>query len=154
MMIDLGKALPQLLPKAIAWAEEQQADILESGVPLSPEQMAMAQAVGVSHPGNIRIKLVDQLPLPQDPELAEGALQTGLIGPNITGLTLFYGIFICRRAQGSRNLIAHECRHVYQYEQRGSIALFLPEYLVQIVRVGYALAPFEQDANRVAAVYT
>jgi len=153
-MIDLGKALPRLLPKAIAWAEEQQADILASGFPLSPEQMAMARAVGVSHPGNIRIKLVDQLPLPQDPELAEAALQTGLIAPNMTGLTLFYGIFICHRAQGSRNLLAHECRHAYQYEQVGSIAIFLPQYLMQIVTVGYSNADFEQDANRSAAVYT
>jgi len=152
-MIDLGKALPRLLPKAIAWAEEQQADILAAGFPLLPEQMAMARAVGVSHPENIRIKLVDRLPLPQDPELAEAAIQTGLIGPNMTGLTLFYGIFICRRAQGSRNLLAHECRHVYQYEQQGSVATFLPQYLMQIVTVGYANAAFEQDANRSAAVY-
>jgi hypothetical protein len=131
MMIDLEKALPRLLPKAITWAEGQQLDILASGFSLSPEQTAIARAVGVSHPENIRIKLVDQLPLPLDPELALAALQTGLIGQNMIGLTLFYGIFICRRAQSSRNLLAHECRHVHQYEQRGSIAAFLPEYLMQ-----------------------
>ena len=36
MTIHLEKALPRLLPKAIAWAEEQQADILASGFLLSP----------------------------------------------------------------------------------------------------------------------
>ena len=30
-MIDLRTALPRLLPKTVAWAEEQQADILASG---------------------------------------------------------------------------------------------------------------------------
>ena len=153
-MIDLSAALPRLLPKAIGWAEEQQADILASGFPLSAEQLAMAQGVGVASPKNIRIKLVDTLPLPQDRELAAAALQAGLLGPDMTGLTLFYGIFICHRAYGSRNLIAHECRHVYQHEQRGSIAAFLQEYLVQIVTGGYSNAPLEQDACRAAAPYT
>jgi hypothetical protein len=153
-MIDLSAALPRLLPKAIAWAEEQQADILVSGSPLSAEQLAIARDVGVARPESIRIKLVDRLPLPADRELAAAALQTGLLAPQMIGLTLFYGIFICHGASGSRNLIAHECRHVYQHEQHGSIAAFLQQYLVQIVTVGYANAPFEQDACRAAVPYS
>ncbi len=153
-MIDLRAELPRLLPKAIAWAEEQQAGILGTGFSLSSEQAVMARGVGVAHPENIRIKLVDQLPLPQDPELAAAALQAELLGPDKTGLTLFYGIFICHREYGSRNLIAHECRHVHQYEERGSIAAFLPEYLLQIVNVGYLNAPLEADARLAAAEYT
>lgn len=149
----LWASLPRLLPKAVAWAEEQQANILESGSPLSAEQTTVARGVGVSHPEDIRIKLVGQLPLPQDPELAAAALQTGLLGPGMVGLTLFYAIFICDRAYGSRKLIAHECRHVHQYEQRGSISAFLQEYLSQIVTVGYANAPLEQDARGAAAAY-
>ena len=46
-----------------------------------------------------------------------------------------------------RRLLSHECRHVFQYEQAGSIALFLPLYLDAIVRVGYENCPFEQDAR-------
>ena len=153
-MIDLSAALPRLLPKAVAWAEAQQADILATGFPLSANELTIARDVGVGRPESIRIKLVDTLPLPQDPELAAAALQTGLLGPNMTGLTLFYGVFICHQAYGSRNLITHECRHVYQHEQRGSIAVFLQEYLVQIVTVGYNNAPLEQDASRAAAPYT
>lgn len=152
--MDLRTALPRLLPKAVLWAEDQQASILASGTPLSTEQMTLARAVGVSHPENIRIKLVDRLPLPRDPELAAAAVQTGLLGPNMTGLTLFYGILVCHRTHGSRNLIAHECRHVHQYEQRGSISAFLQEYLLQIVTVGYASAPLERDAYLAATTYT
>jgi hypothetical protein len=150
-MVDLKTELPRLLPRAIAWAEAQQADILTTGFSLSSEHMIIAKQVGVASPMNIRIKLVDRLPVPQDPELAAAALQTGLLGPDMVGLTLMYGIFICSRASGSRNLIAHECRHVHQYEQRGSIAAFLPDYLLQIVTSGYTNAEFEQDARRVAA---
>jgi hypothetical protein len=46
-----------------------------------------------------------------------------------------------------RRLVSHECRHVYQYETHGSIAAFLPIYLLQIATVGYVNAPFEQDAR-------
>jgi hypothetical protein len=154
MMINLEVELPRLLPRAVTWAEAQQADILATGFPLSSEQMIMAREVGVGRPENIRIKLVDLLPLPQDPELATAALQTGMLGPNMTGLTLYYGIFICKRAYGSHSLIAHECRHVYQYEQRRSIAAFLQEYLLQIVTLGYENAPLEYDARLAAAKHT
>jgi hypothetical protein len=152
-MIDLRAKLPRLLPKAVDWAENQQADILVTGVPLSPEQMAMARGVGVAQPENIHVKLVDRLPLPQDPKLADAALQTGLLSQDMSGLTLFYGIFLCQRVSENRNLIAHECRHVQQYEQRGSIAAFLQQYLLQIVTVGYFEAPLEQDACQAAAPY-
>lgn len=153
-MIDLKVELPRLLPKAVEWAERQQADILATGIPLSPEQMVVARGVGVAQPNNIRIKLVDRLPLPEYPDLAAAALQTGILGPNMTGLTLFYGIFICKHVYGNRNLIAHECKHVQQYEKRKSIAAFLQEYLSQIVTFGYSNALLEQDARMVAAIYT
>ena len=151
--MDLEAALPLLLPRAIAWAEEQERDIIASGVQLSPDQVAMARGVGVARPEDIRVKLVDALPLPPDPILAAAAVQIGLLGPNMTGLTLGHGIFMCRRASGSRNLMAHECRHVHQYEQHGSIAAFLHQYLPQIVTQEYENAPLEQDARRAAAAY-
>jgi hypothetical protein len=44
-------------------------------------------------------------------------------------------------------LVSHECRHGDQYETQGSIAAFLPVYLLQIATVGYFDAPFEQDAR-------
>jgi len=36
---------------------------------------------------------------------------------------------------------------VYQYEQHGSIAAFLPVYLSQVLEVGYQDAPLERDAR-------
>ncbi|HEX8946819.1 MAG TPA: hypothetical protein VF829_01215 [Candidatus Paceibacterota bacterium] len=44
---DLQKSLPSLLSKAVAWAEEQEALILEKGKPLDSSEMKIAQAVGV-----------------------------------------------------------------------------------------------------------
>ena len=86
------------------------------------------------------------LPLPDDPDLRQVALETGLLGPNMIGLTLGYGIYVCDGHMDNR-LISHECRHVHQYEVAGSIESYLPIYLRQIAVHGYHDAPFEIDAR-------
>lgn len=146
MTFDLRAALPYLVPKAIAWAETQTSQISHFGQPLNDTLTSVARSVGVLHPEKIRITEVDSLPLPDDPDLKQAALATGLLGPNMIGLTLGYGIYVCR-GRGTIRLLSHEFRHVYQYEKAGSIAAFLPAYLQQIVSVGYNSAPFEVDAR-------
>jgi hypothetical protein len=146
MTINLQQDLPRLLPRAIAWAEPREKEILQTGSPLDSKGIAIARAVGVIKPEQIRISRVLRLPLPDDPELREAALITGLLGPKMVGLTLGYGIYLCQ-GHDSPSLLSHECRHVYQYEQAGSIASYLPVYLQQIVTVGYLNAPFEMDAR-------
>ena len=92
------------------------------------------------------MSIVSELPLPDDPELRGVALQIGLLGPEMVGLTLGHGIYICE-GHVSNRLISHECRYVYQYETAGSIKDFLPVYLQQIALSGYHDAPFEVDAR-------
>jgi hypothetical protein len=146
MSFDLAAALPLLTPKAIEWAERRAAEIAESGEPLNAHGIDLARTVGVASPEKIRLSFVAQLPLPIDPDLRQAALQTGLLGPNMIGLTLGYGIYICNGHSSSR-LLSHECRHVQQYEQAGSIAVYLPKYLQQIVQFGYQDSPYEVDAR-------
>jgi hypothetical protein len=73
----------------------------------------------------VRTRLVDHLPVPDNPLLREAALQVGLLGPGAVGLTLGYSIFVVTGNMSPR-LLAHECRHVRQYEAYGAIAKFLP----------------------------
>jgi hypothetical protein len=146
MSFDLISILPQLLPLAVTWAEEQSSGAIETGHPLDAAGLALAKRVGVQHPELIRLQLVDALPQPNEPALRQAALATGLLGPGGIGLTLGYSIFIVR-GHMSASLLSHECRHVYQYEAAGSIAGFLPAYLQQIATIGYQDAPFEQDAR-------
>lgn len=145
-LFDLEAALPRLLPKAIAWADAQQEHALIHGRPLTPRELLLAVAVEVRQPERIRITIVPRLPLPTDPELQQAALQTGLLGPEMIGLTLGFGIFVVEGHLTTR-LLSHECRHVCQYEVAGSIATFLPVYMQQIVTFGYAKAPFEVEAR-------
>ena len=145
-MFDLAAELPRLLPGAIAWAEARSGEILATGGGLNALGIRLARSVGVAHPERIRVLEVTAMSLPEDPQLRFAALQTGLLGPNIAGLTLGYGIYIIA-GHGSNRLISHECRHVFQYEVAGSIAAFLPVYLHQIATVGYEHSPLEIDAR-------
>lgn len=140
------EALPQILPKAIRWAEDRSEEILGSGTALNSEEVLIAQKVGVSQPELIRFLMIDELPLPEDEELKQAALATGLLGPTMIGLTLGHGIYFCSKTKTMR-LLAHECRHVYQYEQAGSISNYLPGYLHQVALHGYHNAPYEVDAR-------
>ncbi len=143
--MDLQRALPLLLPKAIAWAEEQARQAASSGRALTEREREVARAVGVAQPERIRVALVDALPLPEEPALRAAALQARLLGPGTVGLTLGHSVFICRGHETLR-VLSHELRHVYQYEQAGSIAAFLPGYLQQLVQFGYDNTAFERDA--------
>lgn len=146
MKFDLAAELFVLTPKAIAWAQQQESEILGAGTALSKSELALARQVGVQHPERIRIFLVPALPQPTDPLLLKAAQETGLLGPGMVGLTLGHGIYVCH-GHNSARLISHECRHVYQYEQAGSIAAYIPKYLEQIASFGYTNAPYEIDAR-------
>ncbi len=141
---NLQSAFPHQLPKAIQWAEERSQEIQTGGVPLAGKGLEIARSVGVQRPEQIRMAFVESLPLPEDEMLRRAALETGLLGPGMVGLTLGYSVLICQ-GHDSLRLLSHEFRHVYQYEQAGSIAAFLPVYLQQIAMAGYPNAPFEID---------
>ena len=147
MTYDLATVLPKLLPQAIEWMELRSAEILSRGKPLTAAGIRIARSVGVLDPERIRVELVESLPLPDDQMLRDVALQTGLIDPDMAGGTFGYGIY-ARKDQATNRLLAHECRHVFQYEVAGSIAAFLPAYLKEIVENGYFECPLEVDARQ------
>lgn len=143
--MELLHILPQITPLAVDWAQARSAEILAVGEALTSKEIDLATQMGVNRPDLIRLQLVDRLPMPEHPMLAQAAISTGLMGPGIVGLTLGYGIYLCQGYRTSQ-LVSHECRHVYQYEQAGSIDAFLDVYLQQIAQHGYARAPLELDA--------
>lgn len=138
--------MPRLLPKAVAWVQEESRRFLASGAPLDERGIELARHAGVRAPDRVRVSVVDAMPHPTDPELREAALQAGLLGPDTIGLTLEHAVLI-RSGFESEALLAHELRHVHQYECYGSIAAFLSVYLPQIVQFGYRDAPLEADAR-------
>jgi hypothetical protein len=63
------QAFEVLLPLACAWAEEQEQLILARGVRLIEGQMADALRIGIASPDRVLLMKVEQIPLPQHPEL-------------------------------------------------------------------------------------
>jgi hypothetical protein len=142
--MNLLSLLPQLVPEAIAWAQRQSQQILDSGIALSEQELSLARKVGVQSPEKVRIQYVAALPLPDAPTLRQAAIHLNFHA--MAGLTLGHGIYLVRD-RSDATLVCHELRHVQQYEYLGGIAAFMPVYLEQIARYDYWDAPLEQDAR-------
>ena len=142
--------LKMLLPIACSWAEKQERLIHREGVALTPFQINDAKRIGVKQPERVRLRVVEEIPLPLHPVLKALAAKTGLISPNTIGLTLRYGIFIRSDCWGDRPLVVHELAHTAQYERLGGFQLFLKAYLDEcITPPGYPFGPLEQEAKRI-----
>lgn len=138
----------KLLPLAAAWVAEQEAMILQSGVPLNDSQMSDARQLGLENPDRVRLLRVTQIPMPSDPILATAASATGLISPQTLGLTVRYGIFVRSDYWLNRLLIAHELVHTKQYERFGGFEAFLRPYLMECLSPpGYPYGPLEKEAE-------
>ena len=105
----------------------------------------IARAVGVQQPERIRIEFANQLPLPDIQPLRGVVVK--LFTPEMAGVTFGHSIII-RKEHGDDRLFSHEFRHVFQYEQFGSIAAFIKEYMQQVAVYGYQYMPLEIDARK------
>jgi hypothetical protein len=86
--------LPRLLPKAIAWGGRLCRG--DSGHRRTSERFRsiVAVRVGVQRPDLVRIQIVNHLPLPEDLELRQVALNAGLLGEGMIGLTLGWRVHL------------------------------------------------------------
>lgn len=139
-----------ILPLAAAWVRRQERLILETGVPLTAEQLTDAQAVGVAQPERIRLLRVQAIPALRLRGLSVIAHKLGVLSPHTAGLTARYGIFIRADFCGHRGLLVHELAHTSQYERLGGIKPFLRDYLRECLVEGYPLGPLEREAAAAA----
>jgi hypothetical protein len=133
-------------PLVLFWGTILQWTIPYRGRTLEPWEEAIARKVGVTHSDQIRLITVRDLPFPKLPGLRRLAGRHGMSRDGGRGLTLGHGIFIKEGCYSVR-LLSHECRHVYQYEQAGSIGKLLTRYLEEVLEHGYSNAPLEHDAR-------
>ncbi len=140
----------ELMPLVIAWLLDIESNILANGVPLNEIETRDAVSVGVQRPEKIRILAVDNMSVPQNPVLQQAGRETGLLSDTTAGRTVGYGIEIIK-GESSRRLLRHEFRHVFQYEQAGSLQTFVTEYIQSVLTDGYHNSIFERDARAVEA---
>jgi hypothetical protein len=144
---NLRQLIDPLFPDACQWAEAGLQLIRQTGRPLSEEENALAGSVGVGRPDLVRILTVPSIPIPEHSSLREACRITGLLSADTRGLTLFHGIYLKESAAGDTRLLAHELRHVAQYESHRTLAAYLTVYFDQIIKFGYEGAPYEIDAT-------
>jgi hypothetical protein len=143
----LAAQLPVLAPRAVAWAQGMAQSAAREGIALTPPQQAMARRAGVREPERVRIVVLDEIPLPEEPLLKAAALKVGLSSSEAAGMTLGSAVFLRRGYEKDIRVLSHELRHVAQYEACGGIAGFLAVHLADLVAFGYDDSPFEVDAR-------
>jgi hypothetical protein len=139
----------QMLPRAARWAEEQEQFILHNSQSraLSTQEQEIGRLAGVQQLEAVRILATPEVPFPEEADLRAAAQALGLITYGICGLAFGHGIFVRQDYANDEKLIAHELRHVAQYERYGSISTFLRRYLFEVNEVNrYPETPMEQDA--------
>jgi len=146
MPLHLEDKLPELLPRVKDWVHSLIERIEREGAPISEELQALARRLGVRQAEAIRLLEVEHLPPPEDPELCRICFASGMLGANMTGLTLGYHIVVLRGCAHPR-FLAHDFRHVYQFEEAGSLDNFLSIYASQVLACGHNDAPLEWDAR-------
>jgi hypothetical protein len=88
-----------------------------------------------------------EVPFPEEADLRAAAQAVGLTTSERCGLTLGHGIVVRQDYANDEKLIAHQLRHVAQYDRCGSISAFLRRYLFEVNEISrYPETPMEQDA--------
>ena len=140
----------RLLPGVVSLILATEANALAHGRPLRAGEIALARSVGVNAPERVRVLEETDQSGTGEPLLAGLIRRLGTSNPRMWGLTTRYGIVF--KTHPTKPLLAHELRHVAQYEQLG-LDGFARRYITELLVVGYALAPLEIDANAAAAPY-
>ena len=144
---ELAARVPVIAGLAADWAERYAAESLAAGRPLSAAERELAARVGVREPARIRIRMAPELPAPTEPLLVAAAARIGLMPQAASGMTLGYAVILRAGSENDHRLLAHEFRHVAQYEARCGIRPFLAEHIPHLMQHGYEDSPYEVDAR-------
>ena len=149
-MID-QETFEQLLPVAYRWAKTQEEFVLQHGNPLSPRHMADATLAGVKDPGRVRVLVVDRIPLPDDPNLAEASKRIGIVTDDTRCMGFGHALIIRVDAWNDRELILHNLVHIAQCERSGGLEEWCRQYLGDRTSCpGFTVGSLEEEARSFA----
>ncbi len=149
-MVD-QQTFEELLPLAYQWASAQEQLVLARGAPLTPQHAADARRAGVQDGSRVRVLVVERLPLPDDPRLANFARKNIIITAATRGAGIGHGIIIRADCWGERELLVHQLVHVAQCERNGGLEPFVRLYLGERFNsASFTIGPLEEEARRIA----
>ena len=119
----------RLTALAYQWAKQQEDFVLAHGFPLTARLLDDARLAGVRDCCKIRVLMVDRIPLPDDPELAETTRHAGIITDETRCMSVGHAIVIRDDCWGDRELLLHNLIHIAQCEESGGLEPWIYRYL-------------------------
>ena len=149
-MID-QQTFEHLLPFAWQWCKATEEFVLARGAPLGPRHMADARLAGVQDCSKIRVLVVDRIPLPDDPELAEAARRTGILTNDTRCVAFGHAVIIRDDSWSDRELLVHNLVHIAQCERSGGLEAWVNQYLGNRRNSAeFTIGTLEQEARGLA----
>jgi hypothetical protein len=140
-----------LFPLAYRWAEQQEQFVLERGNRLSPRHVADARLAGVQDCARVRVLVVDRVPLPEDPQLAEASRRIGILTEDTRCVGFGYALIIRVDAWNDREVVLHNLVHIAQCERAGGLEQWCRQYLGDRNNCPkFTLGSLEDEARRIA----
>src|SRR5947209_10859565 len=140
-----------LLPLAYHWVKEQEEFVLAHGYPLGARRAHDANLVGVRDCARVRVLVVDRIPLPENPELAEASKRIGIITEDTRCAGFGHALIIRVDAWNDRELILHNLVHMAQCERCGGLAQWVRQYLRDRANCpNFTIGSLEEEARRIA----
>lgn len=149
-MID-QQTFEALLPIACEWAKQQEEFVLKHGHPLGLTHAWDAHLAGVQDCGRIRVLVVDRIPLPENPKLAEASRRLRIITEDTRCVGVGHALIVRGDAWNDRELILHNLVHIAQCERAGGIEEWCRLYLSnRITCANFTAGSLEEEARRIA----
>ena len=142
---DVIAKVDNLSAKALAFMEQVETTYWRRGRPLSEAELRFARSIGIKNTSGIRIVVLEDLPMPDDPDLRKAAQSYGM-GSWLEGArTLGSVIFLKPRYASSDEVVSHELVHVAQFERLGRERM-IRRYILELELVGHLRSPLENEA--------
>lgn len=133
------------LSEILNYCKELKQRTRNEGIPLSEKFKNIALEAGVKNVDSIHILEIDNIPVPMVKGIQRLIDINQLNDKSIKGLALGYDIILEKNY--STIFLAHELRHVAQFELFNSFEDFITIYLKEIEKFGYGKGPLERDAK-------
>ena len=149
-MVD-QRTFDYLLPVAYQWAKAQEELVLAHGSPLSPRHMDDAELAGVVDRTAVRVLVVDRIPVPENPKLAEASRRIGIITEDTRCIGFGRALIIRVDAWNDRELILHNLVHIAQSQRSGGLEQWVRQYLGDRTNCpNFTIGSLEEEARRIA----
>jgi len=149
-MVD-QQTFEHLLPLAYEWCKATEEFVLTHGAPLGRRHLADAKLAGVEDCARIRLMVVDRIPLPDHPELADATRRAQIITEETRCIGFGHALIVRADAWADRELLVHNLVHIAQCERSGGLRAWVYRYLGNRRNCAeFTVGSLEEEARRTA----